>query len=115
MRGEEQLDPQHEPLPAAGRGVYAISVAAELAGIGVQTLRLYEQHGLLTPVRSAGGTRRYSGADLTRLARISALTGEGVNLAAVARILELEDTVARLREQLDTALQAPHPSIAERA
>lgn len=99
------MDPQHETLPAAGHGVYAISVAAELAGIGVQTLRLYEQHGLLTPARSAGGTRRYSGADLTRLARITTLTGEGINLAAVSRILELEDTVARLREQLRSAQQ----------
>lgn len=110
------MDPQHETLPAAGRGVYAISVAAELAGIGVQTLRLYEQHGLLTPARSAGGTRRYSGADLTRLARITTLTGEGVNLAAVARILELEDTVARLREQLRSTQQTlQHPPATERA
>ncbi|GAD82229.1 MerR family transcriptional regulator [Nocardia asteroides] len=90
----------HDAVPAA-QAVYAISVAAELAGIGVQTLRLYEQHGLLTPARSAGGTRRYSGDDLTRLRRITTLTEEGVNLAAVARILELEDTVARLRAERD--------------
>ncbi|MEV0062457.1 MerR family transcriptional regulator [Nocardia sp. NPDC050718] len=108
------MDPQRDTMPGAGRGVYAISVAAELAGIGVQTLRLYEQHGLLIPARSAGGTRRYSGADLSRLARITTLTGEGANLAAVARILELEDTVARLREQLRTAQQPPqHPPTAE--
>ncbi|MEV0079906.1 MerR family transcriptional regulator [Nocardia neocaledoniensis] len=88
-------------LPTAGQAVYAISVAAELAGIGVQTLRLYEQHGLITPARSAGGTRRYSGDDLTRLQRITTLTGEGVNLTAVARILELEDTVAALRAERD--------------
>ncbi|WP_280346460.1 MerR family transcriptional regulator [Nocardia neocaledoniensis] len=88
-------------LPTTGQAVYAISVAAELAGIGVQTLRLYEQHGLITPARSAGGTRRYSGDDLTRLHRITALTGEGVNLTAVARILELEDTVAALRAERD--------------
>ncbi|MBF6349733.1 MULTISPECIES: MerR family transcriptional regulator [Nocardia] len=102
------MAPQHETQPAAGHAVYAISVAAELAGIGVQTLRLYEQHGLLTPARSAGGTRRYSGADLARLARITTLTSEGVNLTAVARILELEDTVARLREQLRSSQQPPH-------
>ncbi|MEV6063031.1 MerR family transcriptional regulator [Nocardia asteroides] len=90
----------HDAVPTA-QAVYAISVAAELAGIGVQTLRLYEQHGLLTPARSAGGTRRYSGDDLTRLRRITTLTEEGVNLAAVARILELEDTVARLRAERD--------------
>ncbi len=52
MRGEKQMDPRHEGLPAAGHGVYAISVAAEPAGIGVQTLRLYQQHGLLTPARN---------------------------------------------------------------
>ncbi|MEU4813038.1 MerR family transcriptional regulator [Nocardia fluminea] len=91
--------PDSGPSPA--QAVYAISVAAELAGIGVQTLRLYEQHGLLMPARSAGGTRRYSGDDLTRLHRITTLTGEGINLTAVARILELEDTVARLRAERD--------------
>lgn len=93
--------PPHDSVPSAAQAVYAISVAAELTGIGVQTLRLYEQHGLLTPARSTGGTRRYSGDDLTRLHRITTLTGEGVNLAAVARILELEDTVARLRAERD--------------
>ncbi|MFC9876251.1 MerR family transcriptional regulator [Nocardia salmonicida] len=87
--------------PSPAQAVYAISVAAELAGIGVQTLRLYEQHGLVTPARSAGGTRRYSGEDLTRLHRITTLTGDGVNLTAVARILELEDTVTRLRAERD--------------
>ncbi|NUS45029.1 MAG: MerR family transcriptional regulator [Mycobacteriaceae bacterium] len=82
---------RRDHLPDAGRAVYAISVAAELAGIGVQTLRLYEQHGLLTPARSAGGTRRYSADDLARLQRIIALSGQGINLAGIARILELED------------------------
>ncbi|MFE9789326.1 MerR family transcriptional regulator [Nocardia salmonicida] len=91
----------HNSGPSPAQAVYAISVAAELAGIGVQTLRLYEQHGLLMPARSAGGTRRYSGEDLTRLHRITTLTGDGVNLTAVARILELEDTVARLRAERD--------------
>ncbi|MFD3509769.1 MerR family transcriptional regulator [Nocardia sp. NPDC058666] len=91
----------HDNTPSAAQGVYAISVAAELAGIGVQTLRLYEQHGLIAPARSAGGTRRYSGDDLTRLHRITTLTDEGVNLTAVARILELEDVVASLRAERD--------------
>ncbi|WP_433566776.1 MerR family transcriptional regulator [Nocardia sp. CA-151230] len=90
----------HQPghLPHSGHAVYAISVAAELSGVGVQTLRLYEQHGLVSPVRSAGGTRRYSGDDLARLARVIALTAQGVNLAGIARILELEDANAALRE-----------------
>ncbi|MFD3596207.1 MerR family transcriptional regulator [Nocardia sp. NPDC058640] len=91
----------HDNTPSAAQGVYAISVAAELAGIGVQTLRLYEQHGLIAPARSAGGTRRYSGDDLHRLHRITTLTDEGVNLTAVARILELEDVVASLRAERD--------------
>ncbi|MFD3706586.1 MerR family transcriptional regulator [Nocardia sp. NPDC058658] len=99
--------PSHDGTPSPAQAVYAISVAAELAGIGVQTLRLYEQHGLLTPERSAGGTRRYSGDDLTRLHRITTLTGEGINLTAVARILELEDTVARLRAERDRLRAEP--------
>ncbi|RDI68090.1 MerR family transcriptional regulator [Nocardia pseudobrasiliensis] len=85
-----------EHLPDSDRAVYAISVAADLAGIGIQTLRLYEQHGLITPVRSPGGTRRYSGDDLARLHRITALVERGVNLAGIGRILELEDANSEL-------------------
>ncbi|MET9486571.1 MerR family transcriptional regulator [Nocardia sp. NPDC006630] len=93
MPGHEQ---GHLPLP--GQAVYAISVAADLAGVGVQTLRLYEQHGLITPLRSAGGTRRYSGEDLARLARIIELAAQGINLTGIGRILDLEDTNTALRE-----------------
>ncbi|WP_297774292.1 helix-turn-helix transcriptional regulator, partial [Mycobacterium sp.] len=75
---------------------YGISVAAELSGIPVQSLRLYERHGLLTPARSQGGTRRYSADDLTRLKRISGLVEAGVNLSGIARILDLEDDNATL-------------------
>ncbi|ORV92399.1 MerR family transcriptional regulator [Mycobacterium interjectum] len=82
--------------PAPDRGVYGISVAAELSGIPVQSLRLYERYGLLTPARSDGGTRRYSADDLARLQRISALLDAGVNLAGIARILSLEDDNAAL-------------------
>jgi MerR family transcriptional regulator, heat shock protein HspR len=82
--------------PAPDRGVYGISVAAELSGIPVQSLRLYERHGLLRPARSEGGTRRYSAEDLARLQRISALVDAGVNLAGIARILSLEDDNAVL-------------------
>jgi MerR family transcriptional regulator, heat shock protein HspR len=82
--------------PAANRGVYGISVAAELSGVAVQSLRLYERYGLLTPARSEGGTRRYSADDLARLQRISALVDVGVNLAGIARILSLEDDNATL-------------------
>jgi MerR family transcriptional regulator, heat shock protein HspR len=84
--------------PASDHGVYSISVAAELSGVAVQSLRLYERHGLLTPFRSDGGTRRYSADDLVRLRRISALVDAGVNLAGIARILDLEDDNAELSE-----------------
>ncbi|GAB3026585.1 MerR family transcriptional regulator [Mycobacterium bourgelatii] len=82
--------------PPTDRGVYGISVASELSGIPVQSLRLYERHGLLAPARSEGGTRRYSVDDLARLERISALVEAGVNLAGIARILNLEDDNAAL-------------------
>lgn len=83
-------------VPARDHGVYGISVAAELSGVAVQSLRLYEQHGLLTPSRSDGGTRRYSADDLDRLRRIGTLVDAGVNLAGIARILDLEDDNAEL-------------------
>jgi MerR family transcriptional regulator/heat shock protein HspR len=88
-----------EPDPA--RGVYGISVAAELVGMGSQTLRLYEQRGLVEPARSAGGTRRYSSEDLERLRRIAELVAAGVNLTGVAMVLDLQDTNARLQADLD--------------
>ena len=85
--------------PASDRGVYGISVAAELSGISEQSLRLYERQGLLTPARSTGGTRRYSADDLARLQRISELVAAGVNLAGIDRILSLEDRNAALDER----------------
>ena len=91
--------------PDPGRGVYGISVAAELVGMGSQTLRLYEQRGLLEPARSGGGTRRYSSEDLERLRRIADLVAAGVNLTGVAMVLDLEDANARLQADLDTARQ----------
>ena len=85
-------------------GVYIISVAAELAGVHPQTLRTYERKGLLTPKRTSGGTRRYSERDVARVQLIQQLTqAEGVNLAGVLRILELEDEVERLRRRLERA------------
>jgi MerR family transcriptional regulator, heat shock protein HspR len=80
------------------RGVYAISVAAELTGAGVQNLRVYERHGLVEPDRTDGGTRRYSEDDLARITRVLALLEKGLNLAGVALVLRLEDDNARLRE-----------------
>ena len=82
-------------------GVYIISVAAELAGVHPQTLRTYERKGLLAPKRTAGGTRRYSERDVSRVQLIQQLTqDEGINLAGVLRILELEDEIDRLERQL---------------
>ena len=83
--------------PAPDRGVYGISVAAELCGVPAQSLRLWERRGLLAPTRSHGGTRRYSADDLTRLQRITALAAAGINIAGIGRILDLEDDNATLR------------------
>jgi DNA-binding transcriptional MerR regulator len=83
--------------PATDQGVYGISVTSELSGVGPQTLRLYERRGLLSPTRTDGGTRRYSGDDLRRLKRITELVGLGVNLAGIAQILELEGKNSRLQ------------------
>ena len=76
--------------------MYVISVAAELAGMHPQTLRIYERKGLVEPARTGGGSRRYTDADIGRLHRIQELTNEGLNLVGVQRVLELEDEVARL-------------------
>ncbi len=85
--------------PDADRGVYGISVAAELVGMGVQTLRLYEARGLLEPDRTAGGTRRYSANDLDRLRRIGSLLDAGLNLAGIGMVLDLETENAQLRAE----------------
>ncbi len=79
-------------------GVFAISVAADMLSMQVQNLRVYERRGLVEPDRTPGGTRLYSHEDLDQLARIRDLLGEGLNLAGVARVLELEREVARLAE-----------------
>jgi MerR family transcriptional regulator/heat shock protein HspR len=80
--------------------VYVISVAAELAGVHPQTLRIYERKGLLEPARTGGGSRRYSDDDIAQLRRIQELTRDGLNLAGVKRVLELEGEVARLNDEL---------------
>ncbi|WP_420109149.1 MerR family transcriptional regulator [Mycolicibacter arupensis] len=80
----------------SGLGVYGISVAAELSGVGQQTLRLYESRGLLTPARTPGGTRRYSDDDIARLRRITELVSIGINVAGIGQILGLEADNARL-------------------
>lgn len=78
------------------RAVYIISVAAELAGVHPQTLRIYERKGLVQPQRTSGNTRRYSEQDIDRLQAIQALTEAGVNLAGVKRIIELQAQIDEL-------------------
>jgi MerR family transcriptional regulator, heat shock protein HspR len=82
---------------ARGQGVFAISVAAQMASMEIQNLRVYERRGLVDPDRTPGGTRLYSEADVARLVRIGELLAEGLNLAGIARVIELETQVARLR------------------
>lgn len=90
-------------LAPSTRAVYVISVAAELAGVHPQTLRIYERKGLLEPSRTVGGVRRYSDADIAQLQRIQLLTAAGINLEGVRRVLELEAEVERLRKDLEQA------------
>ena len=85
------------------RAVFVISVAAELAGMHPQTLRIYERKGLLEPSRTGGGSRRYSQRDIARLHRIAELTNAGMNLEGVRRVMDLEDEVIRLRAELAEA------------
>ena len=88
-------------MPEFHQAVYIISVAAELAGVHPQTLRIYERKGLLEPGRTQGGSRRYSEADIALLRRIQDLTNEGLNLAGVKRVLELELELDRTRAEAD--------------
>lgn len=83
------------------RPLYMISVAAELAGVHPQTLRIYEQKGLVSPQRTRGNTRMYSQADIERLQLINELTDEGINLAGVIRILDLKGRLDERDEELD--------------
>ena len=89
------------------QAVYVISVAAELAGMHPQTLRIYERRGLVRPARTSGGNRRYSDLDIARLRRIAELASQGMNLEGIRHVMSLEEEVLRLRrevEQLKTEL-----------
>lgn len=101
-------------LPDPTRGVYGISVASDLLGVGAQSLRAYEREGLLAPARTDGGTRRYSDDDLDRVRRIADLLEAGLNLAGIALVLDLQDDNAALqhhnaalREDLARATAGP--------
>jgi MerR family transcriptional regulator, heat shock protein HspR len=91
-----------EPDQRRERGVYMISVAASLAGMHPQTLRIYEARGLIAPKRSPKNTRLYSDGDVERLRRIQELTDLGMNLAGVERVFELEEQVARMQRRIHT-------------
>lgn len=104
-----EVEDDHTGTPPQGRGptrtqaVYVISVAAELAGMHPQTLRIYERRGLVSPARTAGGNRRYSDADIAILHRIAELTAEGMNLEGIRRVMALELENRRLRAELEKA------------
>lgn len=94
-------------LRGKDRAVFIISVAAELTGVHPQTLRVYERRGLIAPARTGGMSRRYSQSDLDRVVRIQELTGEGLNLAGVQRVLEMEQQIVALRRQVQTLRERP--------
>ena len=95
------------------RAVYVISVAAELAGVHPQTLRIYERKGLVDPARTQGGSRRYSDADIDLLKRIQDLTNAGLNLAGVERVLGLEEELREVRAELERTREAARKAITE--
>ena len=96
----EKIEKERE-MEDRNRPLYMISVAAELAGVHPQTLRAYEQKGLVTPQRTSGNTLMYSQADIDRLTLINQLTGEGINLAGVIRILDLQGRLDERDEEID--------------
>jgi MerR family transcriptional regulator, heat shock protein HspR len=93
----------------SGHAVYSISVASELSGVDPQMLRTYEQRGLVSPFRTDGGTRRYSRDDLDRIAEITILLGEGLNLAGIGQVLKLRDKTRRLAAELGALQAASEP------
>lgn len=92
----QQFDPSQFD---SSKAVFVISVAAELAGMHAQTLRLYERRGLVNPARTISGSRRYSAVDISRLQRIQELTNEGMNLEGVKQVIALEARVAKLEAE----------------
>ncbi len=117
MAGQSSRPPG-PPASDGTTGVYGITVTAELTGMSVQALRLYERKGLVEPTRTAGGTRRYSDTDIARLRRIGVLIGEGINLTGIVRVLGLEADNAGLRTRnadlttSNTALRASNSELA---
>jgi MerR family transcriptional regulator/heat shock protein HspR len=92
------------------RALYSISVTSELTGVNPQMLRNYEQKGLVSPYRTEGGTRRYSGHDLNRIDEITTLLAAGLNLAGVEHVLHLRSETRRLQGELDRLRATARPS-----
>ena len=101
------------PTPEPDRAVYVISVAAELAGVHARTLRIYERKGLVEPARTPGGSRRYSEIDIALLRRIQELTNEGLNLAGVKRVLDLEQRLIQLEVEMRELRAAANATVME--
>ena len=97
----EVIDDELQKAAPTQRAVFVISVAAELAGMHPQTLRIYERKGLIDPYRTPGGTRRYSQDDIDRLALIQEMTEQGLNLAGVQRVIDLQQQVAKLQGKIE--------------
>ncbi len=100
-------------MRSRNHAVYVISVAAELAGMHPQTLRIYERRGLVLPARTQGGNRRYSDTDIERLRRIAELASEGMNLEGIRRVMQLEAEVDRLRSENEDLRRATEQAMAE--
>jgi len=100
-------------MRSRSHAVYVISVAAELAGMHPQTLRIYERRGLVRPARSQGGNRRYSDLDIDRLRRIQQLAGEGMNLEGIRRVMALEAEVEVLRAENNELRHLAESAVAE--
>jgi MerR family transcriptional regulator, heat shock protein HspR len=101
------------PNVGSSHAVYSISVASELSGVDPQMLRVYEQRGLLSPFRTEGGTRRYSSDDLDRVATITSLLGEGLNLAGIAQVLTLRAQTTELTNELGELRATGSPDLQE--
>ena len=108
---EDPLSNGEQPPP--GQGVYGIGVAADLIGTGIQNLRAYERAGLVSPDRTAGGNRLYSPDDIVRIRRVQALLAQGLNLAGIAQVLELQDDNQRLRHQMSDDARPPDRSLSD--
>ncbi len=93
-------DPAAVEQPPPGRGVYGIGVTSDLVGTAIQNLRAYERAGLVIPDRTSGGNRLYSPEDVARLRRIQTLLTQGLNLAGIAQVLDLQDDNQRLRHEM---------------